>query len=241
MTLKKLYESGPFTRADYLAAIRENNAQLSEEALAYRLREDTAEGKIIHIGRDMYVYPGDKQIYSHPYSEASRTVVNEIQGEYPDTVFQVFELIQLNSFVNHLYAHNTIFISVENDLTDYVFDSLRRKYPGRVMLKPSPDHYYRYLVEDQIVIQRLPSEAPKSDSAAWQSRLEKILVDISVDKLLTGIVSSGELGTIFDEAFEHYYLDIKTMYRYARRRGALEKFKLVFREYAPVETEETKC
>lgn len=238
MALQKLNESGSFTRADYLSAIRENNAHLSEEALAYRLREDTAKGKIIHLGRDLYVFPGDKKVYSHSYSEEALTLVNEIQSEYPDAVFQVFELTQLNSFVNHLYAHNSVFISVENELIDYVFDSLRRKHPGRVMLKPSPDHYYKYLVEDQIVVQRLPSESPKNDAAVWQSRLEKILVDISVDKLLSQIVSPGELDTIFGEAFEHYYLDVKTMHRYARRRGALEKFSVLFRKYVPAESEE---
>ena len=238
MTLQKLRDSGSFTRADYLATIREKNAQISEEALAYRLREDTAKGKIVHIGRDQYVFPGDKKVYSHSYSEESGTLVNEIKSEYPDAVFQVFELMQLNSFVNHLYAHNSIFISVENELIDYVFDSLRRKHPGKVMLKPSPDHYYKYLVEDQIVIQRLPSEFPKNNTAAWQSRLEKILVDISVDKLLSQIVSPGELDTIFGEAFEHYYLDVKKMHRYARRRGALKKFSVLFTKYAPVEAEE---
>ena len=238
MTLQKSCDSGSFTRADYLSTIREKNAQISEEALAYRLREDTAKGKIIHLGRDLYVFPGDKKVYSHSYSEEAKILVDEIQSEYSDAVFQVFELTQLNSFVNHLYAHNSIFISVENELIDYVFDSLRRKHPGKVMLKPSPDHYYKYLVEDQIVIQRLPSESPKNDTAAWQSRLEKILVDISVDKLLSQIVSSDELDTIFGEAFEHYYLDVKTMHRYARRRGALEKFSVIFKRYAPVETEE---
>lgn len=238
MTFRELRATGSFTRADYLSAIKEEKKHVSEGAMAYRLREDTEKGKIIHIGRDLYAFPVDKQFYSHSYSEESHIAVNEIQTEFPDALFQVFELTQLNSFVNHLFAHNTIFISVENELVDYVFDSLRRKYPGRVMLKPSPDNYYRYLVEDQIVINRLPSEAPQNSTKTWQSRLEKILVDIAVDKLLTRIVSPNELETIVKDAFDRYYLDIRTMYRYARRRGASEKFKLLLNKYVPVETEE---
>lgn len=208
--------------------------------MTYRLREDTAKGRIIHIGRDQYAFPCNKQTYSHSYSEEAQRLAAEIQNEYSDVKFQVFELTQLNSFVNHLYAHNSIFISVENQLTDYVFDSLRRNHPGRIMLKPSPGHYFRYLVENQIVIQRLPSESPKNSVVSWHARLEKILVDVSVDKLLSRIVSPGEYDSIFREASERYYLDINTMYRYARRKGALEKFRTIYQKYVPAGTEAEK-
>lgn len=233
MVLTKLPDSAPFSRADYLAAIREATGKTSPDALAYVLREDAASGKIIHVGRDKYVFPDGKRRYSHQYSTEANLLAIYVHDDYPDATFQVFELTQLNAFVNHLYAHNTIFLSVENELIDYVFDSLRQKYPGRVMLKPSADMYYKYLVENQIVIQRLPSESPKGTGMPWQSRLEKILVDISADKLLSRIVSPGEFENIYYEAFSRYYLDINMMYRYARRRGALGKTKAILREYVP--------
>ena len=59
-----------------------------------------------------------------------------ITTEFYDLNFRIFELTQLNTFVNHLYSHNTIFLSVENDIIDYVFDSLKSHYPGKVYLNP---------------------------------------------------------------------------------------------------------
>lgn len=84
-------------------------------------------------------------------------------------------MTQLNAFVNHLIAHNTVFVYVENELVDFVFDTLHRTYPGQVMLKPTVDSYYRYLVDNEIVVGRLPSETPKGHDVPWHSRLEKIL------------------------------------------------------------------
>lgn len=237
MTLQELYDSDFFTRTDYLSAIRESNTQLSEEALVYRLRDDASKGRIIRVGRNQYTFPGNKQDYAYSYSEEAVLLADEIRNDYPDAFFQIFELIQLNAFVNHLFAHNTIFIFVENELIDYVFDTLRRNHPGRVMLKPSLEHYYRYLVENQIVILRLPSESPENETVPWQSRLEKILVDISVDKLLSGIVSAEERETIFRESLDRYYLDVKAMFRYARRKGALDKFKDIYQKYTSAEME----
>ncbi|MCQ2457752.1 MAG: hypothetical protein MJ142_03350 [Clostridia bacterium] len=240
-TPQALINTDSFTREEYISVIKENNRELSEGALAYRLREDAANGNIIRIGRNQYVFPGNKQSYGHMYSDEAQKIAAEIENEYSDAEFQIFELTQLNAFVNHLYAHNTIFVFVENDLVDFVFDFLHRIYPGRVMLKPSSDHYYRYLVENQIVILRLPSESPRNDSAPWQVRLEKILVDITVDKLLSGIVAPGELETVFTESANQYYLDINAMFRYARRKGSLEKFRKIYMEYTHVNTERQKC
>ncbi len=145
--------------------------------------------------------------------------------------FQVFELRQLNRFMNHQMAHNTIFVAIENDLVDYVFESLWKTYPGRVMLKPKADQYYRYRQDDEIVVGRLPSETPKGIDEPWMSRLEKILVDVFTDKLVSQIVPDGEKEAIIDGAFSDYMLDENTMIRYAKRKGAEKKMQKVLTEY----------
>ena len=42
-----------------------------------------------------------KLIYTHTYSEDACCIASEIKTEYPDVDFRIFELTQLNSFVNH--------------------------------------------------------------------------------------------------------------------------------------------
>lgn len=237
MTFGQLSDMEQFTRRDYYDAYRNEHGDKTHNVLDYALRKELAEGNIIHVGRNQYTYSKAKRVYSYAYSEQARHAVDKIQNEFPSIDFRVFELTQLNAFVNHLFAHNTLFISIENDVIDYVFDTLRGEYPGRIMLKPKADEYYRYLVDDQIVIQRLPSESPKGLEEPWQSRLEKILVDITVDKLLSEIVSKGEYPSIFTQAFARYLIDTGAMMRYANRKGAGKKFRECLDRYTHVAME----
>lgn len=234
MVFDQLASGEKFTRKDYYDAYRESHGEKTRDALDYALRREVASGNIVHVGRNQYAYAKEKRIYTYDYSDAAGQVAVEIQKEYPSVDFQIFELTQLNAFVNHLYAHNTIFVSVENDAVDHVFDSLREEYPGKIMLKPRADDYFRYLVDDQIVVLRLPSESPRGIDAPWKSRLEKILVDITVDKLLTRIVSVSEYDTIFSQAFARYLVDTSAMLRYANRKGAGVKFRDRVEEYTDI-------
>ena len=237
VTLDGLVTIERFSRRDYYDAYEAKFGKQDKYALEYALRKAMAKGEILHVGRDQYAADKKRRTYVHRYSKAALDVAEKIQEEYPSVDFRIFELTQLNAFVNHLFAHNTIFVSVENDVIDFVFDTLRGEYPGRVMLKPGYDEYNRYLTDDQIVVLRLPSEAPKGTEAPWHSRLEKILVDIAVDKLLSRVVSGAEYHTIFSESFERYLIDKKTMMRYAKRKGAGEKFMKCLDDYLkpPVE------
>ena len=233
MTFNQLRNMPMFTRDDYYNAMRQETGKTTAGALSYSIKRAIAENRIIHVGRNQYVYANEKRTYRHLYSEEASMTASEIIKEYPSVDFRVFELKELNSFMNHQLAHNTIFVFVENYLVDYVFDSLRRKHPGRVMLKPSVDDYYRYIVDDMIVVLRLPSESPKGIGCPWNSRLEKTLVDISVDKLLSRIISRGEYRNIIETAFELYNIDKKAMFRYSNRRGSGTKFKNILEQYAP--------
>lgn len=221
-----------FSRDEFYAAIQNSSGMLlKEDALAYSLRKSLSDGDIVRVSWNQYALPAGKQIYRHDYSEAAKDIAIKMQEVFSDVRFQIFELIQLNEFVNHLIAHNTIFLYVENDVVDYAFDALKQEYSGRIMLKPSSTEYYRYVVDDEIVVGRLPSESPKGQGQPWESRLEKILVDIAVDKLLSQIVPAGEYRNIFTDSIDRYFLDTKGMFRYAKRKGAEKKFRDFLEKY----------
>ena len=222
-----------FSRKEYLDAFMEEVSVVSEEQAVYALRKSVSKGIIQRVGRNQYTTVKAKTAYRYRYSQEARHAAEKVQEEYPEVSFQIFELIQLNAFVNHQIAHNVVFVYVENDFIDFVFDSLHRLYPGKVLLKPSADAYYRYITDDGIVVGRLPSESPKGREAQWHERIERILVDIAVDKLLSRIVPQGELVNIYETAYEKYLIDGKAMWRYARRKGAEEKLRTVLKTYAP--------
>ena len=228
-----IHDLKTFSRENYYSMVAAQRRNPSKDSMDYSLRKAVSAGHIIHTGWNRYAFSGDKKIYTHDYSDFSMLLSEKISSVFPDIQFQVFELIQLNSFLNHLIGRNTVFLSVENGAESLMFDYLWQRQEGRVMLKPGYEQYSRYYVDNLVVVGRLPSESPKGFDIPWQSRLEKILVDIATDKLLGRIVPESEKPNIFRNAYESYLLDSDTMFRYAKRKGAQSKLEKTLKDYLP--------
>jgi hypothetical protein len=227
---KSLINALSFSRREF--ELEMNKAYgLNMQQSKYDLQKKLDQGAVVRAGWNHYSANKDKRRYSYDYSIEANETVSVIESNYYDLGFRIFELRQLNQFVNHLIACNAIVISVENEMVDFVFDTLSRAYPGKVLLKPSLDMYYRYQQDNEIIIIRLPSEAPKGFERPWETRLEKIIVDVLVDKLIGGIVPDGEKQNIVDGAFGNYLVDEATMVRYAKRKGAEKKLLKALNEY----------
>ena len=229
---RSLQDMESFSRPEFTSAMASCYG-MTKAQIAYDLYKRLDQGILVRVGWGRYSFP-KKRLYKYQYSDAAIDVANTICEGYEGLDFQIFELIQLNEFMNHQMTHNTIFVSIENELVDYVFDTLLKAYPGRVMLKPKADQYYRYRQDNEIIVGRLPSETPKGIDEPWKSRLEKILVDVFTDKLVSAIVPGSEKEVILDGAFSSYMLDENTMIRYAKRKGTEKRMIKVLTDYREV-------
>lgn len=235
MTMEKehyfdvISHSAEFTRKELLESFRQGGYQLSEASFYKKVEDMVNSGEIIRIGRNRYSLPNGKQnVYSHKYSELAEEVAVYVGEMFPYLDFSIFELIQMNDFVNHLVAHNVIYLSVESDVMDFVFDSLKEKYPGKVLINPTVDIYHQYWSDNMIVIIKLTTEAPKGQKESWHTRLEKILVDIMSEPLLISTISEAEYPGIYMDAFKRYIVDRNSLIRYANRRKSIKRiWKLI--------------
>ena len=223
--LDKIKEGSTFDRAGLKVLIEECGYNASDSITNHMIMKMLSAGDITRVGRNRYSASDSRIQYHYDHSVFATSVADEIIRVHPYLDFRIFELVQLNEFVNHQIAQNIVFVSVEKDLEDDVFNTLVHNHRGQVLFKPDVDGLYRYFVEDLIVIVKLPTESMRGSSEFWDTRLEKILVDIAVDKLLRKIVYSEEYPKIYHDAFKKYVIDKSTMLRYARRRGAVDKYR----------------
>lgn len=234
--LEKRYYDGlldvtRFTRKELLESFRMAGYMLSEASFYKKVEELVKNGQIIRVGRNVYSLPDDKRLtYEYKYSELAEEVAQEIAQQYPYVNFSIFEFVQLNDFVNHLIAHNVIFLSVEAEIMDFVFETLRDKYPGKVLINPTIEIYHQYWSDNMIVLGKLTTEAPKGQKASWHTRLEKILVDIMAEPLLLASISRAEYPHIYEDAFDRYIVDENGLFRYASRRKVTKKIKELIRK-----------
>ena len=234
--LEKRYYDGlldvtRFTRKELLESFRMAGYMLSEASFYKKVEELVKSGQIIRVGRNVYSLPDDKRLtYEYKYSELAEAVAQEIAQQYPYVNFSIFEFVQLNDFVNHLIAHNVIFLSVEAEIMDFVFETLRDKYPGKVLINPTVEIYHQYWSDNMIVLGKLTTEAPKGQKVSWHTRLEKMLVDIMAEPLLLASISRAEYPHIYEDAFDRYIVDENGLFRYASRRKVTKKIKELIRK-----------
>lgn len=220
-----------FTRQDLLQSFRFGGFGLSEASFCKKLESMIKEGEIVRVGRNKYCFPAaDKVIYKHEYSELANEIAALVKEWYPVLEFSILELIQLNNFVNHQIAHNILFLSVEAEIMDFIFGTLKEQYPGKVLINPTPEIFHQYWSDNMIVIGKLTTEAPKGLMEPWHTRLEKLLVDILSEPLIRESVSESEYPNIYEEAFSRYVVEENCLFRYARRRGAEAKIRKMIQE-----------
>lgn len=221
-----LKDKSSFTRQDLLQSFHDSGYLISDASFNKKIMSMLKKGEIVRCGRNLYCLPqNEKRVYIHEYSELANELVKIMKEHYPLLDFCIFEKYQLNQFVNHLIAKNTIFMSVEAEAMDFVFMTLREYYPGKVLVNPTSDIFHRYWCENMIVITKLITEAPKGLSEKWHTRLEKLLVDVVSERLLVETIGGSEYSYIFNDAFMYFVIDEKCLFRYARRRGCEQKVR----------------
>jgi len=210
-------ENDSFTTGEFARMLMAERPDLGRSTVYGQLARLCKSGRIVRIQKGRYASAARKD-YSYELSEKAREIASSIINRYPSVNFQIWELDQLNEFVNHLLIRNTIFIEAESGLDESLFNLLFEKYP-HVLHNPRREEYFKYAGTETIVVRKLTSETPPPYGKYRQASLEKILVDLFGRGIARSLVSPEEYRVIYEDAFRAYRLNQAKMFRYARRRG----------------------
>lgn len=227
-----------FTTSEFTDMIRVETPDIGRSTIFHILKTLCESGELSKIGRGIYA-SSSRRNYSYELSATARDISSMIIEEYPLVDFQIWELYQMNEFVNHLMAKNTIFIDVESMQDETVFNLLFEEYP-HVLHLPSIDDYYKYSGDETVIIQRLISESPPHYGEHKQAPLEKILVDLFSHGIIGRIVSRSEYRAIYEDSFQKYNINHPKLFRYARRRGVEQEIKQFIKAETNVSLEDIK-
>lgn len=209
----------PFGRQELFQVLEEQFKGLSQASYKLKMQRLLESGQIARAGRNLYCIPDHQvPIYDYGYSELAAEIQKTVYETHPFLEYRIFELVQMNEFLNHQIAHNAVFVFVEADLGNFVFETLKEKFPGKILLNPSIKEYHLYWQDDLIIIGKLLTEAPKGKQAVWHTCLEKMLVDMTAEKVIKTTFSEAEYPDVLEQAFQKYIIDESQMFRYAKRR-----------------------
>jgi hypothetical protein len=206
-------------RHDLALFLMELNPSLKDSSLNW-LIYNLIKANVIHrIVRDTFrIGPAEilRPDYTSSLSDEATELLSYMKDNYPLLNYIIWESRALNEFLNHQMARNYIFVEVERDLADLVFDRLENKFDYRTLFKPTEKEITLYSDQITVVILGLNTEAPIKEH---EPLLEKLLVDLFANKLISYITSPSEFDFVYEEAFAKYKVNPAAMLRYARRRN----------------------
>lgn len=217
------------SREDIKKAILKENANFNMNSLSYLIDLYMEKSMIEKVGVNEYQVISNKRLYKYELSNYLQEIHDYLVENYPDIKFQVWEFSQLNEFLNHLLANETYVIEVEGMFVESIFEVLRQKHLN-ILLNPTSNQFYLYANRGTIVVKKLISESPVDLDLPHHIRIEKLLVDIVVDKFTSNIINSSEIKSIYEYSFSQYQIDVKKLLRYARRRNSESKINKIIEE-----------
>lgn len=218
---------GIVVRKDFFAWLKENYPKASSSSYDVVMRQMIAKGLLQRIGRGiMGIVSSQKKIYLPKLNPEMLNLYMKLKEDYPYTEMCIWPVSSISSFVQHVPFSNTLILDTEKLSTEAVFHSVKHATPRIVLLNPTQKEYDLYSShEGNLIVKPLITEAPTIEGdGVTMASLEKILVDIAIDPTFS-FASGNELNTIYENAFDMYEINTKTMLRYASRRGKKEEIQ----------------
>lgn len=200
---------------------------------------------ITPIGTGIYAFHdktslsvANKKHFSPRWSQELGNLNEVVRKAFPYIEYLLWKTRVLHEFMIHQPGQNLFILETEKDVCESAFNLLSQEFPGRTFLDPARVTMERYVLPqpDGILIFRLVTQSPRKKINGIPSpKLEKILVDTFVDGDKYYYFQGEELARIFENAFSAFWINEKTLFRYAGRRMVSEKLRQYINKHTQIE------
>lgn len=154
-----------------------------------------------------------------------KSLAIKVTKEFPTANNCFWSTKWLNEWTIHQPGRFLTVVEVEASATESVFYFLKDANYRNVFLNPNEDIIDKYIFEqiETIIVKTLVTKAPIQQKKQFSvPTLEKILVDLFIDKKLYAPFQGGELINIFNTVYKSHGINITKVLGYAKRRGKNE-------------------
>jgi hypothetical protein len=219
-----------FTRKELIANLKNENQIGSPGTLSEQLNRLLKSGQLIRLERGVYKLPDDaRKDFSVVCSEEMKKINQQIKSQFPFVSYCLWSGSALMPYMHHIPNLNLMFVDVEREVAEPVFNLLNADSSKRVFLMPSLTDFERYIsTNEAIIIRPLISESPLQMVEGINTpTIEKILVDI-VGDIEFSFLQDSEINHVYTTIFEKHNVNKNKLLRYATRRGRKKKVEHQF-------------
>jgi hypothetical protein len=208
------------TREELFDFYRTHEPLLKESTFGWRIYSLKEKNILRPIKQGVYTL-SIKPTFHPPMESKLNEISNRISKQFPKARYCVWNTRWLNEWMVHQPGRFLLMIEVESSATESVFYFLKDQSYKNVFLNPDDNLLDRYVYDqtETIIVKTLVTKAPiKKEKKISVPVLEKILVDLFVDKRLFAPFQGSELVNIYNNAYLYYTLNITKLLAYAKRR-----------------------
>lgn len=205
----------------------ENFCNLSKKSLSQQLYRLLKSNRLKRIEQGVYGLP----VSLFAVSEEIKQLNAILKTQFPFADFCLWSSNVIMPFMHHIPNLNFIYVDVENDVAESVFNFLRSNQPKPIFFRPSKEEFIRYVVGvEAIIIRVLISESPlQMVENIYVPTLEKVLVDIAGDVEFY-FLQGAEITYFYRNLLECNKINKRKLLRYASRRGRREEVEQLYND-----------
>lgn len=234
--IDKFENKKSFTREELYNFFQSFEPDLKKGTFGWRIYNLKERGIIFPIKRGVYLIC-KKPIYKPNISKTLIKMGKMVSKKFEEVNYCLWEIQWLNDFSKHQITKEMIIVNVEQELMETLYFFIKDNISKDSYINPSEEIFNYYISEDRlpIIVKKLVTRSPIlkeriSGVDIFMPTLEKILVDLFVDKDLFTFVPRSELLYIYQNVFENYFLNYTKLYYYARRRRIDKELKSFIRK-----------
>lgn len=210
-----------FTRKELIANLKSQDQINSSSSLSEQLARLLKSKLLVRIERGVYALPDNaKKDFYIVCSDEMKDIDQQIRTQFPFADYCIWSSSAIMSYMHHIPNLNFIYVDVEREVAESVFNLLNADNSRRAFLMPSQIDFDRYISGSAaIIIRPLISEAPLQIVEGLKTpAIEKILVDIAGDVEFS-FLQGAEIYYVYANIFERHNINKNKLLRYASRRG----------------------
>ncbi len=214
-----------FSRKELIANLRIHNQLEAPNSISEQINRLLKSGQLIRLERGVYkLSVGARKDFSVVSSEEIEKINQQIKSRFPFVDYCLWSGAVLMPYMHHIPNLNFLFVDVEREVAESVFNLLNSDGNKRVFLMPTLTDFERYInTNEAIIIRPLISESPLQMVGGINTpTIEKILVDI-VGDVEFSFLQGAEINYVYTTIFERHKVNKNKLLRYATRRGRKEK------------------
>lgn len=211
-----------FTRKELYDFLEYNFfSNLKETTFRWRIYELKKDDIIVSVARGIFKLSVNKKKFGPSINSILYKIGNLIQKNFNSISYCVWSSSWLNEFSRHQAVNEIVFVEVEKDLVNSVFNLLLDNKFKNVYIEPDKFVTETYISENQtsIIVKSLITKSPtQSVKNITVPKLEKILVDLFSDIKYLIAFKGYEQKVVFENSFDKYQLNLSKLINYSRRR-----------------------